>query len=267
MSVKPIKPGDKVVLADIDPDDEGEWKGKKEEGKAEFTRLCKQLDELQEILYAEHKHKVLIVIQALDTAGKDGTIRSVFEGVNPQGVKVASFKAPSQEEKDHDYLWRVHARMPASGEMVLFNRSHYEDVLVVRVHQLVPEDVWKRRYDQINNFERMLAEEGTTIRKIFLHISKDEQKARLQDRIDTPRKQWKFNPADLKERELWSDYMKAYEEALSRTSKKWAPWYVIPSNHNWYRNLCVAQIIVETLKGLKLAYPKPQVDVNQIKIE
>ncbi len=266
MTINPVKPEEKIILADIDPDDEGVWEGKKEEGKAEFARLCMKLDELQEILYAEHKHKILIVIQAMDTAGKDGTIRSVFEGVNPQGVRVASFKAPTPEELDHDYLWRIHARVPGKGEMVLFNRSHYEDVLVVRVHQLVPEAVWSQRYEQINDFERMLAEEGTTILKFYLHISKDEQKKRLQERLDTSRKQWKFNPADLKERELWPDYMKAYEDAISKTSKKWAPWYVIHANHNWYRDLCVAQILVATLEDLKLEYPKPATDLSQIKI-
>ncbi len=212
-------------------------------------------------------HKFLIVLQAMDTGGKDGTIRHVFEGVNPQGVKVTSFKAPTSEELDHDYLWRVHRLMPGMGEIMIFNRSHYEDVLVVRVHELVPADVWRRRYDQINHFERMLGEEGTTILKFYLNIDQDEQKQRLQARLDDPDKRWKFNVGDLQERQLWSKYIKAYEDVLSKTSTEWAPWYIVPANHKWYRNLVVATTIVETLQSLKMKYPTPQVDLNEIIIE
>jgi len=203
----------------------------------------------------------------MDTGGKDGTIRHVFEGVNPQGVRVASFKKPTPEELGHDYLWRVHKQTPQNGEIVIFNRSHYEDVLVVRVHSLVPNAVWSKRYDHINAFEHMLAEEGTTILKFFLHIDLEEQRSRLQARLDERRKRWKFNPADLAERKLWPQYMAAYEEALSRTSTRWAPWHIIPANRKWYRNLVVGTIIVETLKGLDMHYPEPDFDPAEITIK
>jgi PPK2 family polyphosphate:nucleotide phosphotransferase len=219
------------------------------------------------VLYAEHKHKILIVLQALDTGGKDGTIRAVFAGVNPQGVHVASFKVPTPEELDHDFLWRVHSQVPGKGELVIFNRSHYEDVLVVRVHGLVPEKVWRKRYAQINNFEQMLAEEGTTILKFFLNVSRDEQKERLQERLDDPKKRWKFNPGDLKERALWDDYISAYQDTINETSTEWAPWYVVPANRNWYRNLAVTSIIVQALEDLKLEYPEPTKDLDKIVIE
>jgi PPK2 family polyphosphate:nucleotide phosphotransferase len=203
----------------------------------------------------------------MDTGGKDGTIRHVFEGVNPLGVKVASFKVPTQEELGHDFLWRVHKQTPAKGEITIFNRSHYEDVLVVRVHQLVPPDVWRGRYARINDFERMLAEEGTTILKFFLHISKEEQKKRLQARLDERDKRWKFNVGDLKERRLWSAYMEAYVDAIGKTSTQWAPWYIVPANHKWYRNLVVCTVIVETLKSLKMRYPEPEVNLDRIVIK
>jgi PPK2 family polyphosphate:nucleotide phosphotransferase len=260
-----IKPGSKVILKDFDPNDKGDWQDRKEEGKAELLKLNQELSNLQELLYAGQKHHLLVVIQAMDTGGKDGTIRAVFEGVNPQGVRVANFKAPSAAELAHDYLWRVHAQVPARGELVVFNRSHYEDVLVVRVHNLVPPAVWKKRYDQINEFERLLIEEGTTILKFYLHIDLDEQKARLIERIEDPRKQWKFNPGDLEERKLWNQYMAAFEEMLEKTSTTDAPWYAIPANANWYRNLVVASIIVKTLEGLKMEYPKPAEAIAQYK--
>src|SRR5512136_1804535 len=206
-----VKPGRKIKLSDYDPDDKSQFSEGKKEAEPRLAELVQRLDELQQVLYAEHKHKVLIVLQALDTGGKDGTIRAVFEGVNPQGVRVANFKTPTLPELDHDYLWRVHSQTPGKGELVIFNRSHYEDVLVVRVHNLVPEEVWKRRYRHMLEFERLLAEEGATILKFFLHIDLEEQKQRLIERIDDPKKQWKFNPADLDERKLWGDYMKAYE--------------------------------------------------------
>jgi len=259
-----VEPDSKVDLSKWDPADSSEFDDNKEEGRAALANLNRKLAELQEILYAEHKHKVLIVIQAMDTGGKDGAIRHVFKGINPQGVRVANFKIPSAIEMDHDYLWRIHQQTPGKGEMVIFNRSHYEDVLVVRVHKLVPEEVWKRRYDQINNFEKLLAEEGTTILKFYLHISSEEQKERLRARLEDPTKHWKFDPADLKERQLWKEYMRAYEDALEKTSTKYAPWYIVPANKKWYRDLVVASVILETLRDLKMEYPQPKYDVASI---
>ncbi len=258
-----VKPGHEIKLKDFDPDDYGNWKGKKDQGREELIALRQQLDNLQNVLYAEHKHKILVIFQAMDTAGKDSTIRNVFEGINPEGVRVVSFKVPSAIEADHDYLWRVHSQMPGKGELVIFNRSHYEDVLVVRVHKLVPEKVWKRRYAQINAFEQMAVDEGTTILKFFLNISKVEQKERLLERVEIAEKNWKFNPGDLDERKLWPDYMDAYEDAMNQTSTEWAQWHVIPANHNWYRNLVVAATIVKTLKDLKMNYPEPATDLEK----
>ncbi len=244
-----------LKLKEFDANETSAFKGGKKEGLTALAELNKQLEELQELLYARQQEKLLVVFQAMDTGGKDGTIRSVFDGVNPQGVKVASFKTPTPEELAHDYLWRIHKQTPGKGEIVIFNRSHYEDVLVVRVHQLVPEKVWTKRYDQINQFEKMLTEEGTTILKFYLHIDRDEQKERLLERIKIPAKQWKFNPGDIEERKRWDDYMKAYEDMLMKTSTRWAPWYIIPANRNWYRNLMVSSLIVDTLKKMKLAHP------------
>jgi len=252
-----VNPGDSIRLKDYDPDDISKYDGDKTSGKEDLIKLNAKLEELQERLYAEHKHPILIVLQGMDTSGKDGVIRSVFEGVNPQGVRVASFKVPTPMELDHDYLWRVHQQTPGKGEMVIFNRSHYEDVLVVRIHELVPMKVWKKRYEQINHFEQMLADEGTLILKFFLHISKDEQKTRLLERIDIPEKNWKFNPSDLKERELWDEYQEAYEDVLNATSTEWAPWYIVPANRNWYRNLVISTVLVEALKKLDSQMPTP----------
>ncbi|MBN1812544.1 MAG: polyphosphate kinase 2 family protein [Anaerolineae bacterium] len=262
-----VKPGSKINLSKWDPNGKGTFEGDKKEGKKALLALNDQLEALQEMLYAEHKHKVLIVLQAMDTGGKDGTIRHVFEGVNPQGVRVTSFKVPTQEELDHDYLWRVHKQTPGRGEIVIFNRSHYEDVLVVRVHELVPEEVWSKRYDQINAFERTLAQEGTTILKFFLHIDLEEQKQRLQARLDEPNKRWKFAKGDLKERKLWPKYMQAYEDALSKTSTEWAPWTVVPANRKWYRNLVVATTLIETLEELNMSYPQPEEGLDDVVIE
>lgn len=250
-----VRPGDKVNLDDWDPDDRKAFKKDKEHAQVKIQQLDRRLDALQELLYAEHKHKVLVVLQAMDTAGKDGVIRKVFEGVNPQGVRVATFKQPTSQELDHDYLWRVHQELPSTGQLVIFNRSHYEDVLVVRVHNLVPPRVWEKRYNQINEFERMLAEEGTTILKFYLHIDEEEQKRRLQARLADPDKRWKFSQDDIRERALWPEYLQAYNAVLSRTSTSWAPWYIVPSNSKWYRNLVVAQILVDVLNGLKMSYP------------
>ncbi len=262
-----VEPGKTVKLSEWDPQDTGDFKGGKVEGLKEVAKLNQNLQELQELLYAEGKHKVLVVLQAMDTGGKDGAIRRVFDGVNPQGVKVASFKAPTPEELAHDFLWRVHKVVPARGEMVIFNRSHYEDVLVVRVHNYVPKEVWSKRYEQINDFEKMLADNGTTIVKFFLHISKDEQKARLQARLDDPTKHWKFSLGDLDERKLWDDYQAAYEDALNKTSTEYAPWYIVPANRKWYRDLVISTILVDTLKGLKMKFPKPKDDLSGVVIE
>ncbi len=261
-----IKPDQKVKLEEWDPQEVvKEWQGRKEDGLARLAELMGELGSLQEKLYAQHKHKLLIVLQAMDTGGKDGIIRAVFSGVNPQGVRVASFKVPTPEELDHDYLWRIHKEVPGKGEIVIFNRSHYESLLVERVHNLVPEEVWKKRYDHINQFEKMMADEGLTILKFFLHISLDEQRERLLDRIDDPKKQWKFNPGDLDERKLWPKYMDAFEDVLNRTSASYAPWYLIPANRNWYRDLVFADVIVDTLKGLKLEYPPSVENITQYK--
>ena len=261
-----VKPGSKVDLSQWDPNDGGNFKGNKKKALAQVVKLNSKLEILQEILYAEHKHKVLIVLQAMDTGGKDGTIRHVFDGVNPQGVRVASFKVPSLEELDHDYLWRVHKVVPAAGEMVIFNRSHYEDVLVVRVHKLITPAVCRKRYEQITAFERLLTENGTTILKFFLYIDLDEQKQRLQARLDDPTKQWKFNLGDLKERKLWPEYKQAYEQALAHTSTSFAPWYVVPANHKWYRDLVISTILVDALEKLKLKYPEPEESLEGVVI-
>jgi PPK2 family polyphosphate:nucleotide phosphotransferase len=261
-----VKPDTAITLSEWDPGDKRAFTGGKTKGRRALRALNQRLEALQELLYAEHRHRLLIVLQATDTGGKDGTIRHVFEGVNPQGVKVANFKKPTPQELDHDYLWRVHLHVPGNGEISIFNRSHYEDVLVVRVHELVPREVWSRRYAQINDFERLLAEEGSTILKFFLHIDKQEQKERLQARLDDPSKRWKFNPDDLAERELWPAYIAAYEEVLSRTSTTWAPWYIVPANRKWYRNLVVAGVIVQALEKLDMSYPDTQEALDQIEI-
>ncbi len=262
-----VAPGSQVDLSQWDPNDKSAFPGKKKQGREALQAINGRMEELQELLYAEHRHKLLIVLQGLDTAGKDGTIRHVFDGVNPQGVKVAGFKKPTLEELDHDYLWRVHQQVPGKGEIVIFNRSHYEDVLVVRVHELVPRQVWERRFRHINEFERLLAEEGTTILKFYLHIDQDEQRQRLQARLDEPHKHWKFNPQDLEERKLWPAYTAAYEAVLNKTNTDWAPWYIIPANRKWYRNLVIGTIIVETLEGLDMRYPEPLLDIGQFVIE
>ncbi len=261
-----VKPGHPVDLSTIDPQETRQW-AKKKAGVARAAVLNAELEELQEVLWAEHKRRVLVVLQATDSGGKDGTIRHVFEGVNPQGVKVASFKKPNDTELSHDYLWRVHRRTPANGEIMIFNRSHYEDVLVVRVHNIVPQDRWEKRYHHIREFERMLTDEGTIVLKFFLNISKDEQKERLQDRLDNPDKHWKFNTADLKERARWDDYQEAFAAMLNRTSTDYAPWYVIPSNKKWYRTLAITTVLVNTLNGLEMTYPAAEEGLDKIVID
>jgi len=262
-----IEPGRSVDLRAFDPRDKAGFDGHKRDGRAALEPLNDRLEELQELLYAEGKHRVLVVLQATDTGGKDGTIRRVFDGVNPQGVKVASFKRPTDAELAHDYLWRVHPHVPGNGELVIFNRSHYEDVLVVRVHGLVPEDRWSRRYEHINAFEQMLAEEGTTIVKLFLHISREEQRERLQARLDDPTKHWKFSLGDLDERKLWDDYQQAFAAMLEKTSTPWAPWYVIPADRKWCRDLIVSTILVDTLESLAMRYPENEDDLSDVTVE
>lgn len=261
-----VAPGTTVDLRSHDPRDTGDFDGGKDEGQEAHDALCSRLETLQDLLYADGRRKLLVVLQAMDTGGKDGTIRHVFRHTNPQGVHVAGFKRPTEEELAHDYLWRVHPHTPASGHISIFNRSHYEDVLVVRVHDLVPEERWRRRYDHINAWEQQLVDEGTTVRKFFLHISKEEQAERLQSRIDTPEKQWKFEKGDLAEREHWADYQAAYEEVLGRTSTESAPWYVIPADRKWFRNLAVSQVLVDTLESLDLRYPEPEEGLAGLKV-
>ena len=260
-----VRGGQKIDLDEVDPDDTSLVPGGKSEAKERLTGIVDRLAEIQEVLFAGHQQKLLIVLQGMDTSGKDGAIRHVMRGFNPQGTRVVSFRKPSEEELDHDFLWRVHTKVPAKGEVVIFNRSHYEDVLIVRVHDLVPKAVWRKRYDQINDFERMLHETGTVILKFFLHISRDEQRERLQARVDDPKKCWKFQHGDLEERKFWKDYMRAYEDALSKTSTDWAPWYIVPANQKWYRNHLVGSIVVEALDQLHLKFPK--CDLSRVVVE
>ena len=262
-----VSEGQDLDLAGWDPQKTPGWDPEDKAGAKDRSRLLNdRLEELQELLWAQGTERVLVVLQAMDAGGKDGTIKHVFDGVNPSGVKVASFKKPSSEELAHDYLWRIHQDVPADGELVIFNRSHYEDVLVVRVEELVAEERWQRRYDHIRNFEQMLADEGTTIVKLFLHISKAEQRERLQDRLDRPEKHWKFDPADLGPRSKWNEYQKAFEDALARTSTESAPWYVIPANRKWYRNLVISEILVQTLEGLNMSFPEAPADIATMSI-
>ncbi len=261
-----IDPGSKVKLRDFDPDFKP---AHQHHGSAvdETAHYQEKLRELQDLLYAERRHSLLICLQAVDTGGKDGVINHVLGAMNPQGCRVAAFKQPTPEELAHDFLWRAHCAAPARGEVVIFNRSHYEDVLVVRVHNLVPPKVWSRRYDLINHFERNLVDNGAQILKFYLHISKKEQLKRFKERLDDPAKHWKISEADYKEREFWGSYTAAYEEALSRCSTARAPWFVIPSNHKWFRNLAIARIVVEHLESLRMQYPKPTVDLDCIRRE
>lgn len=247
-------------LGAIDQDADGGYS--RDDAKDIMKALTKRTEKLQENLYAHGKERLLFVLQATDTGGKDGTIRAVFDRTNPQGVHVASFKKPTSEELSHDYLWRIHQHAPAKGDITIFNRSHYEDVLVVRVRELVPEDVWRKRYEHIRNFEQLLTDEGTTIVKIFLHISKDEQRDRLQARVDEPAKHWKFEFGDLEERKLWDDYQAAFGDMLMETSTADAPWYVIPANRKWYRNIVIGQLLVNTLESIASDEfpPNPELD-------
>jgi PPK2 family polyphosphate:nucleotide phosphotransferase len=260
-----VPPNTEIRLSEYDPDVTGECRDRGE-ATEELKANVRRLQELQNVLYAEGKHSLLIVLQAMDAGGKDGTIRHVMGRLNPQGVHVASFKAPTRRELAHDFLWRIHQHTPGRGEIAVFNRSHYEDVLVVRVHNLVPESVWRARYDHINAFERLLADSGVTILKFYLHISKAEQKKRFQKRLRDPRKNWKFAHGDLRERKLWDNYMAAFEEALSRCSTHHAPWYIIPADKKWYRNLIVSRILVKALESLDMGYPPGEPDLDQVSI-
>lgn len=262
-----VAPGEPVRLEEIDPGFRGDLRKRDDEVAERTEAALEEMSDLQERLYAEGEQSLLIVLQAIDTGGKDGTIKHVMRGLNPAGVSVVGFKQPSRKELAHDFLWRVHPHAPAKGHIAVFNRSHYEDVLVVRVHDLVPEAVWSRRYDQINAFEDLLAATGTRILKFFLYISKDEQKARLQRRLDRPDKHWKFDIGDLRERALWDDYIEAFEVALSRTSTEIAPWHIIPANRKWFRNLTIAEIIAETLREMDPQFPVPDFNPAAVVIE
>jgi len=261
-----VKPGKKLTLSKHDPDDTGKFKDK-DDAADDIAKNLKKLDELQEILYAQAKFSILVVFQAMDAGGKDGAIEHIFSGVNPQGCSVTSFKVPSHLELAHDYLWRYHQAVPIKGMIGIFNRSHYESILVERVKDIVPKKVWSKRYRQINDFEHMLAAENTQILKFYLNISKEEQKERLQERLDDAVKNWKFNPGDLEERKRWDDYMEAFQDALEKCSTEDAPWYVIPSNKKWFRNWAISDIIVRTLKAMPLEVPKPIEGISKYKIQ
>ena len=260
-----VESGARIALADIDPDQTAGFASKA--GAAELVKDArKRIRSLQERLYAEDRRSLLVVLQAIDTGGKDGTIKHVFGGVNPLGCQVSSFKVPSVEELKHDFLWRYHQRTPARGMIAIFNRSHYEDVLVVRVKRLVPEKVWRPRYEMINDFEKLLVRSDVTVVKFFLHISKAEQKRRLERRRDDPQKQWKFAVGDIEERALWSDYQAAFDDAINATSTGSAPWYVVPANKKWYRNLVVARTIADTLAAVNPQYPAAEPGIDQVVI-
>lgn len=261
-----VEPGSRVSLSKWDPDDKQFCPDGKQAGLKELDEIKRKLYALQVKLFAEHKNKLMVVLQGMDTSGKDGTIRNVFGGLDPQGVKVATFAKPSTRELDHDYLWRIHLQVPCLGQIAIFNRSHYEDVLAVRVRHLMPKNVWAKRYGHINDFERMLSDEGVTILKLFLHISNEEQRQRLISRRETPHKQWKLIPQDVEDRKLWPDYTEAYEDCLSKTSTRYAPWYVIPANRKWYRNLIVSTLVYQTLEKINPSYPAPDYDVAALEI-
>jgi PPK2 family polyphosphate:nucleotide phosphotransferase len=260
-----VKPGSRIRLKHFDPSYHGKHESR-ESALPEIQKNLQKMDQLQYLMYAENKHSLLIVLQGLDAAGKDGVVRHVLTGMNPEGCVSVNFKQPTKEELAHDFLWRVHPHVPARGSVAIFNRSHYEDVLVARVHGLVPEKIWSKRYDQINDFERLIVtENNTTILKFFLHISKGEQLARFKKRLDDPARQWKISDSDYKERDYWSDYIRAFEDVLTRTSTEHAPWFIIPSNHKWFRDLAISQIIVRQMKDMDMQLPKPTVNIAEIR--
>lgn len=260
-----VRPGSRFKLKSIDPADTHGFD--KKAAEARLQKNLERLSVLQYLLYAEAGRALLVVLQGIDAGGKDGTIRHVMSGLNPQGVEVTSFKVPEGEETRHDYLWRIHKAVPERGKIGIFNRSHYEDVLVVRVHNLVAKSEWSRRYDQINDFERMLSENKVRILKFLLYISKEEQAERFRERLEDKAKNWKFSPADIKEREYWDQYIAAYDEVLQKCSTTEAPWYVIPANHKWFRNMAVSEIMRQTLESMDLKYPKPAADLSAIRFE
>jgi PPK2 family polyphosphate:nucleotide phosphotransferase len=266
MKIFRVKSGTRVSLGDHDPDGGPALVATKDEGARQLELIKADIRNLQRKLYAERRHRLLVILQGLDGSGKDGTVRHVFTGIDPHGLRVISFKAPTADELSHDFLWRVHREVPGRGEVTVFNRSHYEDIVAVGVKKLAPETVWKRRYEHVVNFERLLADEGTTILKIFLHISPEEQRRRLQARLENPEKHWKFHPDDLADRKLWPEFIAAYEEVLSRTSAEHAPWFVVPANRKWYRNLAVAGIVREALGRLELKFPPPAWDLSGMQI-
>lgn len=261
-----LKPGARCDLDDFDTR-AGSDQFDKESAAKRIAKNADVIADLARKLYAENRRSVLLVLQGMDTSGKDGTIRTIMDGVNPQSCQVVSFKKPSEEELDHDFLWRVHREVPRRGNIGIFNRSHYEDVLIVRVHGLVSEAVWSQRYDQINEFERLLAASGTEIIKCFLHISKDEQRKRLQSRVDNPDDHWKFNPLDLQERKRWDEYQQAYNDAITRCNTEWAPWYIVPSDRKWFRNLVVSDLLRSRLEALAPDYPPAQTDFEGLVVE
>ena len=260
-----VRPGRHCRLRDDAADRRFGWT--EEQAAPELLRMKARLGELQYQMYADGRYGLLLVLQAIDGGGKDSTIRHVASAFNPQGCTVTAFKAPSAEELRHDFLWRVHGRVPARGEVGIFNRSHYEDVLVVRVDSLAPKPVWQRRYEQINAFERQLVQADIRIVKVFLHISRDEQKQRFEERLEDPRKRWKFDPTDLRKRAQWNDYARAYEDMLRRCSTAAAPWYVVPANRKWLRDLAVARILLDAMEGMPLKWPKPKYDPRKIRVE
>jgi len=266
-TVRPLPLNKPVLLGKTDPSQRDLFKKGKKEAHDVLQSQCARLADLQRLLYAEHKRALLIVLQGMDTSGKNGTIRSVFHLADPVGVVVASFKKPSTSELDHDFLWRIHAETPKKGNIKIFDRSHYEDITAVRVHDLAPKSVWAKRYDHINAFERLLADEGTTILKFFLHIDRDKQKERLESRMHIKEKRWKFDASDIHARSHWDDYMDAYNEALRRTNKPWARWYVVPANHKWLRNLIVADVVIKTLEKLDMKYPQPTIAAELMDFE
>jgi PPK2 family polyphosphate:nucleotide phosphotransferase len=261
-----VEPEARVRLANVDPNESENYQKKKDVSE-ELDRQRKRIGDLQAKLYGEQRKSLLLVLQAMDTGGKDGTIKHVFRGVNPQGCQVWSFKAPSADESAHDFLWRYHQRVPPRGMIHIFNRSHYEDVLVVRVKDLVPEDVWRPRYEVINQFEHALTLNDVTVLKFYLHISKDEQKRRLESRLQDPDKRWKFSSNDLRERRHWDTYMAAFEDAINNTSTSYAPWYVVPANNKWYRNLVIARTIADTLEAMDPRYPAAEEGLDQVVVE
>jgi len=267
MKLHRIEPGSSVDLSDIDPSDTSEAPGGKKVTNAATEVLATRLGELQDILWARQEERVLVVLQGIDTSGKGGTVKNVFGEVNAAGLRVTSFKPPSESELARDYLWRVHANVPAGGEIAVFDRSHYEDVLAVRVLGLLPKSRWKKRFDHINAFEKLLTDEGTTIVKVLLHISKDEQKRRLQSRLEVERKHWKFRLSDLDARKRWDDYQEAFAETVERTSTEHAPWHIIPADKKWYRNWAVATIVTATLEGLDLTWPESPDDLTGVVVE